>query len=218
MRSRFEQGPVVPPGQATRVVRVVQVGVMVDVVDQFGSFIEVPLRYHRAGRLPQIGESWVIDRSVGFWTLLFPLDGVVTPASKFATTITPTAGVVSTINHRLGRDVQVQAFDNDTGEDFDPLVVLLDPDNPPARNEELSTHDHGPGGDGTHTHLEPGVHIHHLPVPESYAGTGGQTLRSKLLRNPNVRRFERTDPYGEDWVELTFQEQPPNPVRVVLIG
>lgn len=124
MRSRFEKAPTVPDSQANRVVLVVSVGAMVGVVDQLGSFIEIPARYHRAGRMAQLGESWVIDRSLGFWTLLFPLDGVVTPTSKLVTTVIGS----DTIPHLFGRDVTVQVFDDTTGAMLLPIVEVTEVD------------------------------------------------------------------------------------------
>jgi hypothetical protein len=97
------------------------------VVDSFGAYYAVTLRV-QPNRLPCVGETWLLDRTPGYFTFMAPLDSLITAARKYTTTIgdDPTEETVEfNINHNMGTtDVAVEVYEIDTGETvFAPFTV-----------------------------------------------------------------------------------------------
>lgn len=97
------------------------------VVDSFGAYYAVTLRV-QPNRLPCVGETWLLDRTPGYFTFMAPLDSLITAARKYTTTIgdDPSEETVEfEVNHGLGTtDVTVEVYEIDTGETvFAPFTV-----------------------------------------------------------------------------------------------
>lgn len=96
------------------------------VEDSLGAYFDVTLRV-QPSRLPCKGETWLLDRTPGYFTFMAPLESLVTTARKFTATIGDGPSEDTTefaVTHGLGTtDVVVDVYDIDTGETVAPTTV-----------------------------------------------------------------------------------------------
>lgn len=94
------------------------------VVDSFGAYYAVTLRV-QPNRLPCVGETWLLDRTPGYFTFMAPLDSLITAARKFTRTIGDGETVEFEIEHGMGTaDVAVEIYEISTGVTvFSPFTV-----------------------------------------------------------------------------------------------
>jgi hypothetical protein len=94
------------------------------VVDSFGAYFAVTLRV-QPNRLPCAGETWLLDRTPGYYTFMAPLDSLITAARKFTRTIGDGETIEFDLEHGMGTtDVAVEIYEVATGVTvFSPFTV-----------------------------------------------------------------------------------------------
>lgn len=99
------------------------------VEDSFGAVFDVTLTLV-SGRMPKSGESWLLDRSTGYFRFVAPLNAGIPLPGKYAETIGDGVETEFTVVHGLGtKDVAVDVYDLDYGSSVSLLEVARTDDN-----------------------------------------------------------------------------------------